>query len=31
MEGRGLKMMGWKYERLDGGTEAEERALFVQL
>jgi ATP-dependent helicase STH1/SNF2 len=26
-----LKMMGWKYLRLDGGTKTEERASFVQL
>jgi ATP-dependent helicase STH1/SNF2 len=25
-----LKMMGWKYLRLDGGTKTEERALHVQ-
>jgi hypothetical protein len=25
-----LKMMGWKYVRLDGGTKTEERALHVQ-
>ncbi|KAF6765924.1 SNF2-family ATP dependent chromatin remodeling factor snf21 [Ephemerocybe angulata] len=26
-----MKMMGWKYLRLDGGTKTEERASFVQL
>lgn len=26
-----LKMMGWKYLRLDGGTKTDERASFVQL
>ncbi|KAF7437300.1 hypothetical protein PC9H_004139 [Pleurotus ostreatus] len=26
-----LKMMGWKYLRLDGGTKTEERASYVQL
>lgn len=26
-----LKMQGWKYLRLDGGTKTEERASFVQL
>jgi hypothetical protein len=26
-----LKMMGWAYLRLDGGTKTEERASFVQL
>ena len=26
-----LKMMGWTYLRLDGGTKTEERASFVQL
>ncbi|KAF4623491.1 hypothetical protein D9613_001581 [Agrocybe pediades] len=26
-----LKMMGWKYLRLDGGTKTEERASFVQM
>ncbi|KAF8887716.1 SNF2 family N-terminal domain-containing protein [Infundibulicybe gibba] len=26
-----LKMLGWKYLRLDGGTKTEERASFVQL
>ncbi|PPQ84062.1 hypothetical protein CVT26_013991, partial [Gymnopilus dilepis] len=26
-----LKLMGWKYLRLDGGTKTEERAAFVQL
>jgi ATP-dependent helicase STH1/SNF2 len=25
-----LKMMGWKYLRLDGGTKTDERALHVQ-
>jgi ATP-dependent helicase STH1/SNF2 len=26
-----LKMMGWAYLRLDGGTKTEERASFVQM
>jgi ATP-dependent helicase STH1/SNF2 len=26
-----LKMMGWKYLRLDGGTKTEDRAAYVQL
>jgi len=26
-----LKMMAWKYLRLDGGTKTEERASFVQM